>query len=95
MEPDNTNMILNLINMLGGWEMLYGIVATVIGGLIGKRNLKLKKVIKELNEFTKALDIATRPDSEDGEKISFNESKRIALEGKDVVLSIKEILAKA
>jgi len=95
MEPENTSQILNIINMVGGWEMIYGILATIVGAIIGRKNLKLKKVIKEMDEFTDVLDIATRPDSEDGEKISFNEGKRIAYEGKDVVLAIKEILSKA
>jgi hypothetical protein len=94
MEPENTSQVLNVINAIGGLEVIYGILATIIGAYLGKKNLHFKKVFKELDELTDIIDIATRPDSDQGEKISFNESKRIALEGKDVVLAFKEILAK-
>lgn len=94
MEPESTSQVMSILNAIGGWEMVYGILATVVGGYLGKKNLKFKKVFKELDELTDAIDIATRPDSEDGEKISFEEGKRIAYEGKDVVLAFKEILAK-
>lgn len=94
MEPESTNQALNILNAIGGWEVIYGILATIVGAYLGKKNLKFTKVFKELDELTDAIDIATRHDSEQGEKISFDESKRIAYEGKDVVLAFKEILSK-
>jgi len=94
MEPESTNQVMSILNAIGGWEMVYGILATIVGGYLGKKNLKFNKIFKELDELTDAIDIATRPDSEEGEKISFEEGKRIAYEGKDVVLAIKEILSK-
>jgi hypothetical protein len=93
MEPETTSpLLLTVVNMLGGWEVIYGILATLVSVYLGKKNINLKKVIREADEFTDILDIATRPDSEEGAKISLNESKRIAYAGKDVVLAIKEIL---
>ena len=94
MDEATTSPIINYVNLIGGWEAVYGILATIIGVYLAKKNITFKKVIKEMNEFTQALDMATRPDSKDGEKISLEEGKRIAYEGKDVILAFKELLAK-
>jgi hypothetical protein len=76
------------------WELLISLVATLFTGYFGWRLRALKKVFKEAQEFLNTLDIATRPDSEGGEKVTIAEGKRIAYEGKDVILALKELFAK-
>jgi hypothetical protein len=78
------------------WEMVVGIVLSLIGStsFLGWKVRALNKVLKEAQEFVNHIDIATRPDSEGGDKITIAEGKRIAYEGKDVILALQQLFAK-